>query len=90
MEFAAVYDKYADIIYSYLRQRIKDQYLIEDIMQDAFLSIYKNLDKQRDKSSLKSWILTITHHRMVDRLRKNSTETLSVEDENIADLLRKN
>ena len=90
MEFVDVYDEYVDIVYSYLRQRIKDRYLIEDIMQDTFLSIYNNLDRHNKSSSLKSWILTITHHRMVDRLRKNSAETLSIKDDDIKKLLTGN
>lgn len=80
LEFDDIYYKYVDDLYSYLRLKLRDDYLIEDILQDTFLAVYKSLDKLRDRNSLKTWIFTIAHHRMVDCLRKQKGETVNVED----------
>ncbi len=70
MTFEEVYNNYIDIVFNYLRQRIKDSYLIEDILQETFYAVYRNLPKLKKKDSIKSWILSIAHNKMIDKLRK--------------------
>lgn len=77
MEFDGIYEQFADRVYSYLKFKLRDTHLIEDIFQDTFLSVYTNLDKAPRVRSMKAWILTIAHHKMVDRLRKSKMETSS-------------
>ncbi len=83
MEFDRLYADYADTVYSYLRFKLKDAYLVEDIVQETFLSVYSNLRKAAQAESVKAWILTIAHHKMVDRLRRSPPDTLR-EPENLA------
>ena len=45
MEFDRIYEEYADAVYSYLRFKLKDPHLIEDIFQETFLSVYSGLLK---------------------------------------------
>jgi RNA polymerase sigma factor (sigma-70 family) len=74
MNFDQVYDEYADTVYSYLCFRLRDHHLAEDVFQETFMSIYANLDALRAAQSKKAWILTIAHRKMVDRIRKQSSE----------------
>lgn len=39
---------------------VRDRYLAEDIMQEVFFRVYKNLDKFRKDSSYYTWIYRIT------------------------------
>lgn len=72
MTFDELYAGYADTVYSYLRYKIRDVHLVEDIFQDTFLAAYKELNQgRRDPEHPKAWLLTITHRRMVDRLRRS-------------------
>ena len=44
----------------------------EDITQEAFLSIWRSRARyQRDRGSVRSWVLGIVHHRTIDALRRN-------------------
>src|SRR5690554_1542905 len=90
MNFEEVYEDHVDIIFNYLRQRLKDSYLIEDILQDTFYAVYQNLNKLRKEKSIKSWIISIAHNKMVDRLRKEDKEALPVSDETINNVLIQN
>lgn len=74
MNFDQVYEEYADTVYSYLCFRLRDHHLAEDVFQETFMSIYANLDALRAAQSKKAWILTIAHRKMVDRIRKQSSE----------------
>ncbi|MFC4323277.1 RNA polymerase sigma factor [Litchfieldia salsa] len=50
---------------------VKDWRLAEDVMQEVFVSIYKNADKLPHISSYKAWIYKITVNKSKDLLRKN-------------------
>ena len=76
MTFEEIYNNYIDIVFNYLRQRIKDSYLIEDILQETFYAVYRSLPELKNKDSIKSWILSIAHNKMVDKLRRVGKETL--------------
>lgn len=83
MDFKDIYDKYIDVVYSFLKFKIHDQHLIEDIIQETFLSVYKGLETLQNKASIKSWILSIAHNKMVDKLRKSNLETPKEIDDNL-------
>ncbi len=45
---------------------------VDDVVQDAWISIYRALPKFKGKSSLKTWILTIVSNEAKTRIRKES------------------
>ena len=51
--------------YSY----VKDKFAAEDIFQDVFIKVYKNLEDFRDESSVKTWIIRITINTSKDYLK---------------------
>ena len=51
-----------------------------DIMQEAILKAYCNMDNLQDKKKFKSWILSIVHNTAIDFLRKHR-ETVDIEDQ---------
>lgn len=71
MTFEELYRNYADSVYSFLRFRLQDVFLVEDIFQDTFLSAYREFTADRLPDSPKAWLLTIAKRRMVDRLRRS-------------------
>lgn len=81
MEFAEIYDKYSNMVYGYLSQRLRDQYLIEDIFQETFLSLYENMNGIENINNLKSWLLTVAHRRLVDELKKQESNTVPFKPE---------
>jgi RNA polymerase sigma factor (sigma-70 family) len=55
---------------------VKDVSLAEDILQEVFISCYKNLDKFNGKSTYKTWLIRITINKSKDVLRKWSFRNL--------------
>ena len=74
MTFDELYAAHADSVYSFLRYKIRDIHLVEDIFQDTFLAVYQEMNRGRLPTHPKSWLLTIAHRRMVDRLRRVPTQ----------------
>ncbi|MEQ8904571.1 RNA polymerase sigma factor [Ekhidna sp.] len=55
----ALYDKYCDGMYLVALRYSKMQQEAEDIIQEAFIKVFKNIDKFRKDSSLAYWIKRI-------------------------------
>lgn len=73
--------RHADCVYAYVRHRlIPHGELVEDLIQEIFLSAWENLDKFRGDSALRNWLLGIARHKVEDHYRKRLRE-LQFQDE---------
>lgn len=67
----AVYDQYFSEVYRYVRYRINDEALAEDIASDVFLRLLEAArKKQGPQSSLKGWLIATASHAVNDHLRR--------------------
>jgi RNA polymerase sigma factor (sigma-70 family) len=69
--FARLYDMYSEAAYSLAVRIVRDRDLAADVVQDAFETVWRNafrFDPSRGQPS--TWILTMTHHRAVDIVRR--------------------
>ena len=69
--FARLYDRFGQAAYSLALRVVRDRELAADVVQDAFLVVWNQaatFDANRGQPS--SWILTVTHHRAVDVVRR--------------------
>jgi RNA polymerase sigma-70 factor, ECF subfamily len=54
----------------------------EDILQDVFIKIYRNINEYDDSLVFSSWIYRITHNYMIDWYRRNKKHiNISLDDE---------
>lgn len=74
MTFEEIYYKYIDTVYSYINLRVKNKDLMEDIVQETFLAVYRNFEEIDSISSQKAWILKIANNKMIDKFRKSKDE----------------
>jgi RNA polymerase sigma-70 factor (ECF subfamily) len=66
-----LYDKYHTMAYSIALRITSDAALAEDVVQDAFLGAWRNAGRYVEgKGSVKTWLLSIVHHRAVDAVRR--------------------
>src|SRR5258705_276995 len=66
-----LYDKYRVMAYSIALRITADASLAEDVVQDAFLGAWRNAARYAEgKGSVKTWLLSIVHHRAVDAVRR--------------------
>jgi RNA polymerase sigma-70 factor (ECF subfamily) len=78
-----LYDRYRTMAYSIALRITSDATLAEDVVQDAFLGVWRNAGRYvTGRGSVKTWLLSIVHHRAVDavRRRKPTSELPERED----------
>ena len=69
--FAELYDRYGKTAYALAYRVTRDAQLAEEVVQEAFLTVWRQaarFDGRRAKPS--TWLLTITHHKAVDVVRR--------------------
>ena len=70
----------------YLLRRINNASVADDLAQEVFLSAIKNIGQLQNNNSVRSWLLGISHNKLVDYLRKVSRRK-STQVEQIESLL---
>jgi RNA polymerase sigma factor (sigma-70 family) len=69
--FARLYDLYAGAAYSLALRVVRDRDLAADVVQEAFLAIWNQASKfDSSRGQPSTWILTVTHHKAVDTVRR--------------------
>ena len=62
--------RYVNLIYRFVFGYVKDQAIAEDITQQVFLKVWKNIKKIDKNKNFKSWIYTIAKNTTLDYLKK--------------------
>src|SRR3954467_9746063 len=66
-----LYDRYRVLAYSIALRITADAGLAEDVVQDAYLGVWRNASRYVERrGSVKTWLLSIVHHRAVDAVRR--------------------
>lgn len=64
------YDRHRVLAYSLALRTLGNSSDAEDVVQEAFINVWRSARTYRsDRSSARSWLLTIVHHRAIDKLR---------------------
>ena len=72
---AALYDRYGKVAYSLARRILSDEQLAQEVVQEVFLSLWGNADRfDPSRASVSSYLLSITHHRAVDVVRREENQ----------------
>lgn len=73
-----LYDRYADTLYGLASKIVKSDEIAQDIVQDSFVKIWKNIDSyNEEKGTFFTWMLNITRNTAIDFLRKTKKERAS-------------
>jgi len=71
-----LYSRYARPVYSLALRMLGDPELVEDVVQEVFLRVWRRADSYApQRGRVLSWLLAITHHRAVDELRRRRAAT---------------
>ena len=74
MDFDNIYEEYFDRIYYKVLSVVKNDDDAEDICQETFISVYKNLSKFREESNIYTWIYRIAINKTYDFFKKRKIE----------------
>ncbi|MGN6869709.1 MAG: sigma-70 family RNA polymerase sigma factor [Solirubrobacteraceae bacterium] len=87
--FEVIFDRPAGAGYSLALRLCGRRALAEDIVQEAFLSLWRSgSGYDRARGSVRSWVLSAVHNRAVDALRRTGAKAgRDVSDEGIAERL---
>ena len=74
MDFDNIYEEYFDRVYYKVLSVVKNDDDAEDICQETFISVYKNLSKFREESNIYTWIYRIAINKTYDFFKKRKIE----------------
>ena len=65
-----LYERYNRLLYSLAFRMVSDHQIAEDLLQESFLSVWRNAASySRQMGEVRSWLVSIIHHRTIDYLR---------------------
>lgn len=62
--------RYEGLVFNYALRMSGSRDDALDLMQDVFLSLFRNLAGWRGESSFKNWLMKIAHHRCIEHFRR--------------------
>lgn len=67
----SLYQRYSRILYSLAYRMVADHQVAEDLLQDAFIAVWKrSTSYSPHMGAARSWLISILHHRTIDYLRR--------------------
>ncbi len=79
--FQYVYDNSLRYIYYTVLKSVQDKNLAEDIVQETYIEIYKNIGSLKEAGAFKGWAAVIAQNKISRYFRKKSDSLFSSEDE---------
>lgn len=68
--FAALVRRHQRSVYSMALRMLSDRHAAEDLAQEVFLQLFRNLSAVSSEAHLGFWLRKVTMHRAIDRLRR--------------------
>lgn len=73
------YDRHRVLAYSLALRTLGNPSDAEDVVQESFVNVWRSAGTYRpDRSNPRSWLLSIVHHRSIDKLRGRQSRVQSV------------
>ena len=83
-EYNLAVTDYSDRLYRFVLKSIRNTHKAEDIVQDSYEKLWKNIDNV-DGKKVKSYLFTTAYHTMIDNIRKDKRssyfEEMTMNDE---------
>lgn len=74
--FEELYDRYSRAVYSLALRMLGNPQAAQEVAQEIFLHIWRGAGEFAPKrGSVRSWLLSLAHHRAVDALRRQRVRT---------------
>ncbi len=81
--FGVLYDAWFDRVHDLSLRIVRDERIAEEVSQDAFLTVWQQIDRLEKPEAFGGWLLRIARNRSLNRLEKERRST-SVGDDTMA------
>lgn len=72
-------DDHGDALYRFALLRVRDPHSAEDLVQDTFIAALEGLEGFQGGSSVRTWLIGILKHKILDQFRKGAREIVSAD-----------
>lgn len=69
--FEAFYERNHKLIFYFLISRVSSQSVAEDLLQDTFLKMHRNITRYDPRQKALPWVFTIARNNLIDHMRKS-------------------
>ncbi len=76
-----LYKTYCKAMFLVANRYVKDRFLAEDIMQEAFIKAFKNIHSYKEEVTFGSWLKRIVINQSIDELKKNKLGVIAINEE---------
>jgi len=86
--FRELFRRYSPNAMALARRVVRQPFIAEEIVQEAFLAAWRNAGGYSEgRGSVRSWLMTMVHHRAVDAVRREESQRRRAEDAQAEDVL---
>ena len=78
-EITTVWNGFRNELLNFIKAKVNDEYEAEDILQEVFIKIYRNIEQLDDEAKIKSWLYKITNNTIIDYYRKRKNSALLID-----------
>ncbi len=79
-DFEEIIRRYKNLVFALIHRMTAEPEEANDIAQDIFIKIYRNLDKYNPEYRFATWVIKITTNHIIDLRRKKRQETVPIEN----------
>lgn len=84
--FACLLDRYSRPIHSLILKMIRNKEDAEELAQDVFMKVFRNLPSFKADCSFSTWIYRIAYNTAISELRKKKQEFVAIEESQISNV----
>lgn len=79
--FVGLFERHAPAAMALARRVLRERNLAEEAVQEAFIAVWQAPVRYRaDRGSVRSWLMSIVHHRSVDLVRREASQHRRAEE----------
>ena len=75
--FNCLVERYGNLLYNFIFRMLRNRAESEDILQEVFLRVIRNIQRYKMKGRFRSWIFTIANRLTITELRRKSRRKIS-------------
>lgn len=78
--FSQIISRYKNLVYSVILRMVCEQEEANDLAQEVFTKVYKNIDKYHPEFKFSTWVIRITTNHVIDYRRKKKQDSVSISE----------